>query len=67
MSKLGMIAVAALTIAHVGQTSASAIDDLPTYRAVYRVDRDGKNSGTSEWSLSYDAAAASFDRTATFR
>ena len=55
MSKLGMIAVAALTIALVGQTSASAIGDLPTYRAVYRVDRDGKNSGTSEWSLSYDA------------
>ena len=31
-----MIAVAALTIAHVGQPSASAIGDLPTYRAVSR-------------------------------
>ena len=50
-----MIAVAALTIALVSQTSASAIGDLPTYRAVYRVDRDGKNSGTAEWSLTYDA------------
>ena len=34
---------------------AAASGDLPTYRAVYRVERDGQDSGASEWSLTYDA------------
>ena len=34
---------------------AAPSDDLPTYRAVYRVERNGKDSGASEWSLTYDA------------
>ena len=55
MSRFGQIAGTLLTTALVSQASASAIGDLPTYRAVYRVDRDGKNSGTAEWSLTYDA------------
>jgi hypothetical protein len=33
----------------------AAPDDLPTYRAVYRVEQAGEDTGTSEWTLTYDA------------
>ena len=55
MLRFRQVLVAALTIAFGSPASASAIGDLPSYRAVYRVERDGKNSGTAEWSLTYDA------------
>ena len=39
----------------VASPSWSAPGELPPYRAVYRVEQDGKDTGTSEWALTYDA------------
>ena len=56
MRTLAAMSLAGVLVAVAGPSSAAPGADLPTYRAVYRVERDGKESGESEQSLTYDAA-----------
>jgi Protein of unknown function (DUF3108) len=53
--RTGTIGFALALIGATGANAGAPTDELTTYRAVYRVERDGNKSGESEWSLTYDA------------
>ena len=55
MRTLQTIGLALPLICAASANAGAPAEDLTTYRAVYRVERDGQASGASEWSLTYDS------------
>ena len=58
--------VLAATVTSLGWAAESE-PELPTYRAVYRVEHNGKFSGSSEWTVTHDSEQGLYDFTSSLK
>lgn len=50
----GRVAVLLVAIASLSWINTTLASELPIYRAVYEIERNGKSSGTSVWTITHD-------------